>query len=394
MRYLYCGSFCVPEEEEELMAWSKCGLQFSIINFQRNMLQGIKENMSSGDSLDIINYYPLGAYGRYSSLLFLPGERAKNYQRLSLLNIPIIKQFYYNIQASYYIKRWVKTYKDEEKCILMYDLLTPYLQVLSSISSNKLKTFSIVADLPNEYGYEKSDKGLKGRIKEYIGKKSLIQIRNLDRLGLLTKQMSEVLNIRKEKYVVIEGFSNRLRPFCELNKSEQIIVLYTGVVSKTYQLDILVEAFGQIKNSNYELWICGNGNYVGELLVKCNLDKRIKYWGNLPALKIAELQSRATILINPRQNKGSYTKYSFPSKIIEYLSAARPVIGYKLDGIPDDYYDYIVTPHNDSIEELANTIVSVSQMPYSELKQLGIEGREFVIKRCNPREQISRLLHA
>ena len=392
MRYLFCGSFCVPEDEDKLLAWSKCGLQFSIINFQRNMLQGLKENMSSEDTLDIINYYPLGAYGRFSSLLFLSGERDKNYQRLSLLNIPIIKQLFYNIQAWYYINRWVKTYKDEEKCILMYDLLTPYLKVLSSLPSINLKTISIVADLPNEYGYYKSEKGLKARIKEYIGRRSLIQIGNLDRLGLLTRQMSEVLKLRKDQYVVIEGFSNGLRPFCELSKSDQTIVLQTGVVSKTYQLDTLIEAFGRIHDSSFELWICGNGNYVEELLVKSKKDRRIKYLGNLPASRIAEIQSRATILINPRQNIGAYTKYSFPSKIIEYLSTARPVIGYRLDGIPDEYYDYIRTPNNNSIDELANTIVAVSQMPYSQLKQLGIEGRKFVIKRCNPREQISKLL--
>lgn len=391
MRYLFCGSFCQSEEEKQLMKWSKCGLQSSIINFQRNMLQGVRDSMTPQDTLDIINYYPLGTYKHYSSIWLLSGESKKGYRRLDLLNIPLLKQIFYNLQAAHYIRQWVNKYKEEEKTILMYDLLTPYLKALSRIKSNKLTKCSIVADLPNEFGYQKGDKGIKAKVKQHIGRRSLKQLSKLDRYGLLTRQMSEVLMIPKDKFVVIEGFSNASRTFSEMEKKDKIIILYSGVVSKTYQLDVLVNAFKMIDSKDMELWICGSGNYVRKLKEEIGMDKRIKYWGSLPTEEVARLQSESSILINPRQNKGEYTKYSFPSKIIEYLSAARPVIAYKLDGIPDEYYEFIISPQNDTPEELCNTILSVTRMPFEKRKKLGLEGRNFVINRTNPCDQITKL---
>ena len=38
--------------------------------------------------------------------------------------------------------------------------------------------------------------------------------------------------------------------------------------------------------------------------------------------------------VNPRQNNEEFTKYSFPSKTMEYLASGVPVVAYKLDGIP------------------------------------------------------------
>lgn len=394
MRYLFCGSFCQMDEEEQLLKWSKSGLQSSIINFQRNMLQGLKDVLVAGDSLDIINYYPMGSYGRFSTIRYLKGEKKKGYRRLRLINLPLIKQVYYNLQASYYIRQWVRRYRNEEKVILMYDLLTPYLKTLSSIKQKKLTRCTIVADLPNEFGYKKNDQGLMAIMKKHIGQRSLDQVKKLDRFGLLTKEMSNVLGIPEDKYVVIEGFSDASRPFAELKQKEKKIILYSGVVSKAYQLDVLVEAFKMIKDLSTELWICGYGDYVWELKKECEKHDNIKYMGTLKTDEVALVQSKSTILINPRQNKGEYTKYSFPSKIIEYLSTARPVIAYKLDGIPNDYYNYIIAPKDNSVEELYQTILKISNMPFEEQKQLGINGRRFVLNRNNPYAQITKLLNS
>ena len=54
------------------------------------------------------------------------------------------------------------------------------------------------------------------------------------------------------------------------------------------------------------------------------------------------LQKTADVLVNPRLNEGEYTKYSFPSKTMEYLSTGRPVVCYKLDGIPDEYDKHLM----------------------------------------------------
>lgn len=393
MKYLFLGSFCSEDEEEYLLSISKVGLQSSIINFQRNMLQGLKCNMNEEDTLDVINYYPLGTWPKTCKKLFIDSFHTENYQRLRLINIPLIKQLYYNFQAKQAINKWIKANKTETKFVLMYDMLRPYIKVLSKLKKDSLLTrCSIVADLLNEYGYKKNDNAIKKYFKSHIGYDSMSRINKLDIFGLLTMQMSEPLHIDKKRFVIIEGFSNIHRYYNPISKGGKKILLYTGVLSSEYQLDVLLDAFQTIKNNNYELWLCGTGPLVFEILKRARNDDRIKYLGYKSHLDIVKLQSEALLLINPRQNKGEYTKYSFPSKIIEYLSTARPILAYRLDGVSEDYYNYIFVPDNNSVESLKNKILEVTNMSYNELNEIGLKGREFVIERTFPSKQIAKLL--
>ena len=84
--------------------------------------------------------------------------------------------------------------------------------------------------------------------------------------------------------------------------------------------------------------------------------------------------------------------YSFPSKTIEYLQTGKPFIGYKLDGIPDEYDKYIYYVKNNTIEELKNTIINICTTPIEQLKYKGIEARNFVINNKNYRMQAKKIV--
>ena len=71
------------------------------------------------------------------------------------------------------------------------------------------------------------------------------------------------------------------------------------------------------------------------------------------------MQHKATILVNPRTSEGEFTKYSFPSKTMEYLLAGRCVVVNRLPGIPEEYYQYVYTPQNESVEALAECLTNV-----------------------------------
>ena len=54
-----------------------------------------------------------------------------------------------------------------------------------------------------------------------------------------------------------------------------------------------------------------------------------------------EYISSAAVLVNPRPNNEEYTKYSFPSKDIEYLLSGKPTVAFLLDGMPKCYQDFL-----------------------------------------------------
>ena len=117
----------------------------------------------------------------------------------------------------------------------------------------------------------------------------------------------------------------------------------------------------------------------------------ISFLGQLPRNEVIEWQKKATVLVNPRQNNEEFTKYSFPSKTMEYLSSGIPVVAYKLDGIPDEYDQYIQYVADDSIESLKKKLVEVCEMTREERQELGNIGRNFVLMKKNSTIQVRKI---
>ena len=112
----------------------------------------------------------------------------------------------------------------------------------------------------------------------------------------------------------------------------------------------------------------------------------------MPKNEILKLQRQATVLINPRQNEGEYTKYSFPSKTIEYLASGTPLVAYKLDGIPDEYDEYLYYVENNSVEALKSKLVEVCEQTDEERREFGERASKFVLENKNPQKQAERII--
>lgn len=398
MKILFLGALFSETQEKDVLFKSKVGLQNSVVKFQRNLIKGLQENLE--EKIDVISMLPVGAYPRYYKDLVVKTnknicDKDISITNLGFLNLPLIKQLIVTYKTKKYIKEWISLNKGEELCIVMYDLLLPHLLSLSNIKKDypSVVTCSIIADLPNEYGYDKGDKFPVKYIRRFIGNLQLKAIKELDVYGILTENMKVPLKISQEDYVVIEGIASSRGLIEHDNKSDKKIILYAGALNKVYGLDILLDAFSCINDDKYELWICGSGNYKSEIIERSKSDKRIKFWGYLNQDEIIKMQAKSTLLINPRQNIGEYTKYSFPSKIIEYLAAGKPVLAYKLDGIPDEYYDYIFYPKDNSKIALKNKIIEVCEMPTEKRRNIGLAGRNFVLKNKNAKLQTQKLLN-
>ena len=105
-----------------------------------------------------------------------------------------------------------------------------------------------------------------------------------------------------------------------------------------------------------------------------------------------KLQQKATVLINPRNNDGEYTKYSFPSKTMEYMLSGKPVIMYKLDGVPDEYDSYLYYIGGNTADDIKKTILEVLNKSEKELESFGQKAAEFVSENKNSVVQAKRIL--
>ena len=121
-------------------------------------------------------------------------------------------------------------------------------------------------------------------------------------------------------------------------------------------------------------------------------DSRIIYLGRVDRIEALSLQKNAAVLINPRQNNEEFTKYSFPSKNLEYLSSGVPLIAYKLDGIPDEYDEFYIRPADNSAQALAECIEKVIGMPQEERLAFGKKAQVFVNENKNYIVQTKKIL--
>jgi len=397
MQVLYFGLFCDKEEESEVIENSNIGIQGAVISFQWNLIEGLIANVEC--PLCILNFLPVGTYPKYYKKILLKTVEwvhcfNSSIKTLGYINIVGVKQLIQFYRARVEIERWIKKTDDNNKCIVIYDIFFPYLIAVNSIKKKypDIVTCSVVADLPNEYGYNKNEKGIKGFLRKIMGRVQMMEIKKIDCYALLTEQMKYPLSIHDKSYVVVEGIASSDVSFSEMEESGKKIILYAGVLTSVYGIDNLVNAFMRIDNDDYELWLCGSGDYQEQIRQCAEKDNRIKFFGYIPKKTVYMLQNRATVLVNPRQNVGSYTKYSFPSKIMEYLASGRPVVAYELDGVPKEYYNYIQCVGDNSIEKLRETILRVCELSFEERSRIGNEGMQFVMKNKNAKVQCKIIL--
>ena len=139
----------------------------------------------------------------------------------------------------------------------------------------------------------------------------------IDSFVLLTDAMKDILNVGERPYIVVEGIVDKIPEVSQKNNNyEKKIIVYTGKINYKFGIKELVESFMNLKDSNYRLVICGDGDaksYVDEMSKK---DYRIEYKGQVSSNQSKEYIKQAHVLVNPRPNNEKYTKSNASLKLI------------------------------------------------------------------------------
>ena len=112
----------------------------------------------------------------------------------------------------------------------------------------------------------------------------------------------------------------------------------------------------------------------------------------MPREEVLKLQQKATLLVNPRTPEGEFTKYSFPSKTMEYFASGKPTLLYRLPGIPDEYFEYCYTVDTLGVDALSETLSCILNLSNEKLEQKGRCARNFVLSQKNPIVQCTKIV--
>ncbi|MCS0589416.1 glycosyltransferase [Massilia norwichensis] len=394
MTAIFVGSL-FPEQLKQEIQDSSIGPIANANNaLQHALVAGLSQYYPE---LKIVNLPQVGAYpARYRKLTVPQVKVAFNSRAsgnsLSFLNLVGVKHFARYVQTRRALSGLLKA-SAGSVTVFIYDLHAPFMKAVAALK-NKYKYVKVCVIVPDLPGFT-DDKpsmlyGIYSRMTQDALKKSYDSV---DAFVLLSKHMVERLPVGRKPWVVVEGiYDEGSRGQTTVPKESAIkTIFYSGSLDERNGVMRLLNAFQMIRREDYRLFICGDGDCKQAIETAAASDRRIVFKGQIPRDEVLGYQRAATLLVNPRTSKGEFTRYSFPSKTMEYLASGVPVLMHRLDGIPEEYYEYSYVPEDLSISALASEIERIVEQPSSQLQQKGASARDFILREKNAAIQCKKI---
>jgi Glycosyltransferase len=391
----FLGGIYPKEYEEEVIKNSKTGIANAANNLQWKYIRGF--DSISSNPIKIINSMYIGSFPKYYKKIMIHTQEFSHKKNatdinVGFLNIYGIKNYFRYLKLKPYLKKWSEEDKEQEKIIFAYAMTYTFLKSLRYVKKCNLnvKTCLIVPDLPEYMNTTNKQSLLYKFLKTIEIMKIKKNMKYVDKFILLTEQMAEKLNIEQDRYIVIEGMvdfenenteenlNNTNKPY--IFKDEYTYLCYTGTLNEKYGIKTLVKAMDFLSDKKIKLVICGRGD--SERFIKEKNNGNIDYLGNLSYKDTMYILKNSDFLINPRSNEEEYTKYSFPSKTMDYLISGTPTLMFKLDGIPNKYDQFLNYFTFNNAEQMAQDINSLLER-YEACLDKATKGKKYILEKKN-----------
>ena len=375
---LYVSCLCSKQMENNLLKVNPGSVGLQAQKYHRLLAEGMKLN---GVSVTVLTYNK--AIAKVYTSQFLLEEEVNGIRYMYLIAHAKGAGRYLQVMQQAFIQsyRFLRTNPDST---VMCDVLNFSVSMGALLAAKLLhrKIIGIVTDfpemLPNIAGMKKMYWWLINHCTEYV---------------LLTEAMCDRVCVQDKKYIVLEGHVDGKMSEVENsieNKWPHINCVYAGMLHKKYGIENLVKAFQMADVKDAYLHIYGDGDYAEEL--KKGTDDRIIYHGIVPNEEVVNAEIHSTLLINPRPSKEEFTKYSFPSKNMEYMASGTPVLTTDLPGMPKEYKPYIYVFEDETVEGMASTLQTVLSLTRQELHQMRVQAKSYVLANKTNQAQAKRIL--
>lgn len=377
MKVLFVGGLFSSKQIDFINSTSSGVVQNAADVLQKNIIKSLKLHAKE---VEVVNLPFIGSYPALSSCLYFPPViddfgKAK-ITGLGFLNLPFIKHFSRFISLTKYL---FSIEESRSLQLLVYSYHLPFMisAYLFKRFSSGVNIFIVVPDLP-EYMSDNNSfvyRFLK-RVEVFFGDALL---KKFDGYIFLTNQMAVRYGVDRDDYIVVEGVADISDFSLSVGFTDSVrYIFYSGTLAERYGIRELVDSYISLDIDDIQLFICGEGDSRGYIESCAKQNSKIKFFGQLSREKVIELQKNALLLVNPRRADSEFTKYSFPSKVIEYMSSGRPVLMNVLPGIPEEYYDYCFSPSGHTVSDFTNCLRDTLKLDPRQLDSMGANAKKFI----------------
>lgn len=394
---IYVSSLCSTKKYYELFDELKAKLGLQIQKYHRLLAMGfVKNNIEvvAVSAIPIIRKLTDKLYYRKSSEV----TDNINYIYLPFVSLPILRHLFLFISCFITIVKIC--HNNKNNVVILCDALDISISMGGLLAGKIMhkRSICIVTDAPAFLVNNSKQKITLIKKIEFklIAILNTLIINKFNAYVFLTNQMNKLINNREKPYIVLEGHVDIQMEdvINDINKKyDKKICMYAGSLKKVYGIKMLTEAFIKANVADSELHIYGSGNFEDELIKICEKHSNIKFFGTFPNDYIVKEEMKATLLINPRPSNEEYTKYSFPSKNMEYMVSGTPLLTTKLFGMPAEYFDYIYLLEEETVDGLSAKLIQLLNKPKEELHQKGLKAKMFVLNYKNNVVQAKKIIN-
>lgn len=389
--FLYLSVLASPSVLEEARIKNPSFSNYAVHKFNRLVVEGL---CAYG-----VNVTSLSTFFIRSKFLWRHRREEVHgvkYNYIPSINFGPIRHIWMLVYCFFYVLVWGMT-KRRNKVILCDILnISSCMGAVVAARLLRLRRVGIMTDMPGLM----VSRSNKSNAQEFFRKESIVARINKSFLSgfthyvFLTEHMNSVVNKKNRPYIVMEGLvDSEFTIVTPKEKLPQKVVLYAGGLMERYGLKMLVDGFIKANVEDSELWIYGSGPFVRQL-EQYNKDyPSVIYKGVKPNEEVIEAELIATLLVNPRPTHEEFTKYSFPSKNMEYMVSGTPLLTTALPGMPTEYYPYVfLFDEGETTMGYAQVIKRILSLSKTVLEKKGKDAREWVLQEKNNKSQTSRII--
>ncbi len=395
MKILYISSVCSPKVLEYIFNTAIIKPGQAIQKFHRLLIEGFSKNKKICE-IEVLSSLPISPAGHKRKIWNFKKDKwsGVSFDYVSTLNVPIIKNLIVFILTFSKVLLWRFKNLKEDKIVISDVLnISVFWSAFLACKITNQPIAVIITDLPVHMVSDSRNLSFFKRI--YLKLGSFI-IKHVAYYIGLTEQMNVEVNPLGKPFLVMEGLVDEA--ILSLNHEvipykEKKIILYAGGIYEKYGIKKLLDAFVDLKDENYELHIYGDGDLEDTMTNYTELDTRIHYFGVVPNSVVVQELFNASLLVNPRPASEEFTKFSFPSKNMEYMVSGTPLLTTVLPGMPKEYHEYVYLLEDESLEGFRNTIQEILSKSSTELNAFGKKSKDFVLNNKSNVIQAKRIIN-
>ncbi|MGL5903664.1 MAG: glycosyltransferase [Cetobacterium sp.] len=375
MKVIYFGDY-VSEELNEQKPINPAGNKW-----QKNLLDGLRKY----EKIEIFSYFRPRLFPN-SKQIIVPNsfQKIANHREIEIykyINLPILREIFMFFLTITKLIRINYKYRGEEIKIIQYNIYSPVSLAIFFMSYiYKYDYIPIILDIVLEDSYDVSF--LK---RKYLKLELFIQKKIFKKIKKVIVINSNIIKdfFENTEYLLIEGgiskkdISLNIKKD-KINKVKKII--FTGALDRVNGIDFLINTLEKIPELELELELYGTGELVRFVRKKALIDRRILYKGFKSNLEILEIQKNADYLIIPRRQNNLILRYTFPSKLFEYMLSETPILMTNIPGLKKEYLEYVNVLNVENEYEFSKKIQEILMKDQSELIKKAKLGKEFLLK--------------